>query len=155
MTLAEFQHLIDARGSDLSAWPDELRVAAQHLAAAEPAARARLEAGERLDNLIARGLRAQPAARDAAVGRVLARLPRELPRQRRFALSWPTALLDVDLAPSRLRLATLAGVACLGVILGLFAPDVDARDAHFVVASSAEPDLAAVFEPEPLTGVRP
>src|SRR5262249_25406751 len=75
--------------------------------------------------------------------------------QRRFALSWPTALLDVDLAPSRLRLATLAGVACLGVILGLFAPDVDARDAHFVVASSAEPDLAAVFEPEPLTGVRP
>jgi hypothetical protein len=155
MKLAELQHLIDSRGSDLSAWPDELRGAAERLVAAEPAARARLRQAQRLDDLIGRGMTAPSPSLDAAAARVLARLPRELPRQRRFALSWPMALLDVDLAPSRLRIAALAGVACLGVVLGLFGPDVDARDARFVVAASAEPDLAAVFEPEPLTGVRP
>lgn len=155
MRLTEFQHLIDTRGSDLAAWPDELRVAAQHLLAAEPAAQRCLEAARRLDGLIARGMAAPSGSSDAAVARVLARLPRELPRQRRFALSWPLALLTVDLAPSRLRIAALAGVAGLGVILGLFGPDVDARDGRFVVAASSEPDLAAVFEPEPLTGVRP
>jgi hypothetical protein len=155
MNLAEFQHLTDTRGSDLSAWPDELRVAAERLLAAEPAARARLREAQRLDDFLARGLKPRPASLDAAAARVLARLPRELPRQRRFALSWPMALLDVDLAPSRLRIAALAGVACLGVMLGLFGPDVDARDVRFVVAAaSSELDLA-VFEPEPLTGVRP
>lgn len=155
MKLAEFQDAIDRRGSDLSAWPAEPRVAAERLLAAEPAARARLAAAQRLDHLIARGMTAQPASLDAAAARVLARLPRELPPQRRFAPSWPMALLDVDLAPSRLRIAALAGVACLGVVLGLLGPDVDARDVRFVVAASADPDLAAVFEPEPLTGVRP
>jgi hypothetical protein len=155
MTLAEFQHLIDIRGSDLAAWPDELRVAAERLLAADPTAQASLRQAQRLDGLLARGLKAPPASLDPAVARVLARLPRELPPQRRFVLSWPMALLDVDLAPSRLRIATLAGVACLGVVLGLFGPDVDASDARFVVAASTEPDLAAVFEPEPLTGVRP
>jgi hypothetical protein len=155
MTRAEFQHLIDIRGSDLSGWPDELRVAAERLVAADPAARARLDAARRLDEFIARGMTVEPASLDPAVARVVARLPRELPPQRRFALSWPMALLDVDLAPSRLRIAALAGVACLGVVLGLFGPDVDARDVRFVVAASGEPDLATVFEPEPLTGVRP
>jgi hypothetical protein len=155
MKLAEFQDVLDRRGSDLAAWPDELRVAAERLVAAEPAARARLDAARRLDDFLARGMKVEPASLDRAVARVLARLPRELPRQRRFALSWPMALLDVDLAPSRLRVAALAGVACLGVVLGLFGPDVDAWDVRFVVAASAEPDLAAVFEPEPLTGVGP
>jgi hypothetical protein len=155
MKLAEFQHLIDSRGSDLSAWPDELRIAAERLLAAEPLAQARLREAQRLDDFLARALKVEPASLAPAVARVLARLPRELPRQRRFALSWPMALLDADLAPSRLRIAALAGVACLGVVLGLFGPDVDARDARFVVAASAEPDLSAVFEPEALTGVRP
>jgi hypothetical protein len=155
MKLAEFQDAIDIHGGDLAAWPDELRIAAERLLADQPAARTRLEAARRLDDVIARGMSAQRASLDAAAARVLARLPRELPPQRRFALSWPTALLDVDLAPSRLRIAALAGVACLGVMLGLFGPDVDARDVRFVVATSGEPDLAAVFEPEPLTGVRP
>jgi hypothetical protein len=155
MRLTEFQHLVDTRGSDLTAWPDELRVVAERLLAAEPAAQARLDAARRLDDLIGRTMVASSASSDAAVARVLARLPRDLPRQRRFALSWPLALLTVDLAPARLRIAALAGVAGLGVILGLFGPDVDARDGRFVVAASSEPDLAAVFEPEPLTGVRP
>jgi len=155
MRLTEFQHLVDTRGSDLTAWPDELRVAAECLLAAEPAAQARLDAARRLDDLIGRTMAAPSASSDAAVARVLARLPRELPRQRRFALSWPLALLTADLAPARLRIAARAAVAGLGVILGLFGPDVDARDGRFVVAASSEPGLAAVFEPEPLTGVRP
>ena len=157
MKVAEFQDLLDAHGADLSAWPDELCSAAERLVATEPAARACLLAAQRIDDLIARGMNARSRSVDAAAAaRVLSALARSLPRQRRFALAWPAALLDVDLAPARLRIAALAGIACLGVVLGLFGPDIGAGDTGFTVASaSSETSLAAVFEPEPLTGVRP
>jgi hypothetical protein len=152
MNLAEFQDALDVRGPELATWPDGLRRAAERLVASEPAAQACLVEARRLDALIARGVQAQLPAADQAAVRVLARLPRDLPRQRRFL--WPMALLDVDLAPSRWRLAALAGMASLGVILGLFGPDIDVGDA-VLSGASAEPMLAAMFEPEPLTGVRP
>jgi hypothetical protein len=156
MKLDEFRDRLDALGADLTAWPDAQRVGAEHLLATEPAARGLLSEAQRLDRLIGRGMEAESASQDAAAARVLATLARPLPPQRRGVLSWawPAALLNVDLAPSRLRLAALGGVACLGVALGLFGPDV--TDAALVVASAqTDTNLAAVFEPEPLTGVRP
>ena len=85
---------------------------------------------------------------------MLAVLREPLPRQRRFALSWawPAALLDVDLAPARLRIAALGGVAVLGIVIGLMGPDIgDAGSA----SASAETTIAAVFESEPLSGDLP
>jgi len=159
MTLAEFQDLLDAHGVHLSLWPDELRDRAEQLLANEPAARRRLAEAQRFERLIARQMNVQPRALDASTGRVLRALSGELPRQRgqrRFALSWPSALLAFDLAPARLRIAALAGVAALGVALGLLGPDFGSGDSRLSVALAAsEVDLAAVFEPEPLTGVRP
>jgi hypothetical protein len=151
MRLDEFRDRLDALGADLSAWPELQRAAAERLIAGDAAARAALREAQHLDRLITRSM---AGSTDASAGRVLARLARPLPPQRRSRLSWawPAALLDVDLAPARLRIAALAGVAALGVVLGLFGPDV--TDASVVVASAGEPDLA-VFEPEPLTGVRP
>ena len=152
MKLDEFRGRLDALGADLSAWPDAQRMAAQRLVADDPAARELLRDAQQLDGLIARSLTG--GSTDGSAARVLAALARPLPPQRRslFSWAWPVALLDVDLAPARLRIAALAGVAVLGVVLGLFGPDV--TDASVVVASASEPDLA-VFEPEPLTGVRP
>jgi hypothetical protein len=151
MNLDEFRDRLDSHGADLSAWPEVERTAAERFVASEPAARAALQGTEQLEHLIARSM---TGSTDAAAGRVLAALAQPLPPQRRSLMSWawPAALLDVDLAPARLRIAALAGVAALGVVLGLFGPDV--TDASVVVASASEPDLA-VFEPEPLTGVRP
>jgi hypothetical protein len=156
MTLAEFRDLVDARGTDIAAWPDQLRIPAERLLAGEPAAQAWLRQARRLDGLIARGVQASSAPADAAAARVLNRMARQLPPQRRFAVAWPAALLEFDLAPARLRIAALVAVACLGVAIGLFAPDLGAGEGTFVIASaSSDSSLAAVFEPEPLTGVRP
>jgi hypothetical protein len=152
MNITEFQDRLDVYGADLAAWPDELRRPAELLMAADPAARGCLDEARRLDALFARGRDA--AANDASANRVLAALRGPLPRQRRFALSWawPAALLDVDLAPARLRIAALAGVAVLGIVIGLMGPDIgDAGSA----SASAETTIAAVFESEPLSGDLP
>jgi|SRR5262245_39282865 len=156
MTLAEFERHLDVHGTRLSVWPDDARTAAAELLAIDPAARGLLQETQRLDRLIVRSM-SSPKAVDAAATRVLARLGRELPPQRRAWLSWPYALLDVDLAPSRLRIAALAGMAALGLVLGLFGPDLVARDSRAAAGAAGLTDinLAAVFEPEPLTGVTP
>ena len=155
MKLVEFQHLLDAHGAHLSAWPDELRAAAEHLVATEPAAQTCLQEALRIDRLIVRGISTKAKPADASAARVLAALGRELPPQRRSVLSWPAALLAFDFAPARLRIAALGAVACLGMMLGLFGPDI-AGDARFAVAlASPETNLAVMFEPEPLTGVTP
>jgi hypothetical protein len=117
----------------------------------------------RLDELIARELRAMPQAKDDALaGRILAALEAQpLPRQRRSLLShwWPAALLDVDLAPAWPRVAALACAGMVGVALGLFGADIGAFEQNGAAAASAataETDVAAlVFDPEPVTGVRP
>lgn len=155
MTLAEFQDLLDAHGVHLSSWPDELRTRAEMFLRAEPAARQRLGEAQRFERLIARGMSMSGRALDASAGRVLRTLAGELPRQRRFALSWPAALLSFDLAPARLRIAALAGIAALGVGLGLLGPDFGADTRAGVALAAADLDLAGVFEPEALTGVRP
>ena len=156
MTLAEFQDVLDARGGDMSLWPAELRQAAERLVAADPQAEACLRQARRLDDLVRHGVRARAALPDAAAARVVGRLTRDLPRQRRFALPWPALLLEVDLAPARLRIAALSAVACLGIALGLFGPDLDAAGGSAGVgAAPSDSILAALLEPEPMTGVRP
>jgi hypothetical protein len=156
MNLAEFLDLLDARGGDLSAWPDADRVRGEHLLAANPQARAALAKARSLEDLIARTIKAEGMAVDAAVVRIRQAFARELPPQRRYRLAWPAALLGVDLAPARLRIAVLLVGACLGLALGLFGPDLGSSDAGTVIAStSAETSVAAMFEPEPLTGARP
>jgi hypothetical protein len=117
----------------------------------------------RLDELIARELRAMPqqAKDDALAARILAALDAQpLPRQRRSLLSrwWPAALLDVDLTPAWPRVAALACAGMVGVALGLFGGDIGAFEQSGAAAASAavETDVAAlVFDPEPVTGVRP
>jgi len=159
MTLAEFQDLLAAHGAHLSTWPEELRDRAEHLLASEQAARLCLAEAQRFERLLARHMSVPVKVLDAPSGRVLRALAGPLPRQRgwrRFPLSWPTALLDFDLAPARLRIAALAGIAALGVALGLLGPDVGTGDSRLGVAlAAADVDLATVFDPEPLTGVRP
>jgi hypothetical protein len=155
MNRTEFQHLLDAYGAHLSAWPDEERRAAEKLLATDAIARAHWDEAQSLDRLIVRVMSEQTSV-DAAAGRVLAKLAHDLPPQRRPLLSWPRALLAVDLSPSRLRIATLAAMACLGLILGLFGPDIGTADPRFALTlTPSDINLAAMFEPEPLTGVTP
>jgi hypothetical protein len=155
MNIAEFQDRLDAHGGDLAGWPEEARRAAERLVASDAAARSALDQARRLDDLLAGAAERHAAADQAAAARVLAALPAPLPRQRRHALSWawPAALLEADLGPARWRLAALAGVAGLGVVLGLFGPDFG--DGGIAATASPETTLAALFEAEPLTGVRP
>jgi hypothetical protein len=158
MKLAEFQDRLDSDGSDLALWAQPHRRAAEHLLASDVAARALLVEAQRLDSLIARALRQGATATEASADRVVVALRRPLPPQRRSLLArlWPSALLDFDLAPARWRIAALVGVACLGVVLGLWGPDIGAADGGFAVASaSSDVTLAGMSEPEPLTGARP
>src|SRR5262245_30839954 len=135
MRIAEFQHLLDARGANLSAWPDGSRIAAERLVATDPAARAALAEARQFEDSIGHAMQAPSTSVDAAAARVLAALARDLPPQRRFALAWPAALLGVDLAPARLRLAALAAVALMGVVWGLVGPDLAAGDAVIVASA--------------------
>ena len=56
MTLARFQHALDAYGADLSRWPQSQRIAAERLMAFDPAAAAAFAQARALDALIARGM---------------------------------------------------------------------------------------------------
>jgi anti-sigma factor RsiW len=141
MNVDELRDRLDHLGAEISAWPDQDRAAAEHLLASDPAARACLGAAQRVDDLISRAMRPGASTISEAADRVLRALPQPLPRQRHFPLwwAWPAALV---------------GVAALGIMLGLLGPDLAGGDAGFAVAS-ASADLAGVFDPEPLTGVRP
>ena len=109
-----------------------------------------------LDDVLARAL-AGDAAEDAAAARVLAALAKPLPRQKfRLWTGLPGVLLDWQFAPSWPRMAALAGCAALGFALGITAIDgrLGGAGAPFAVAAATD-FSAAVFEPEPLTGLRP
>jgi hypothetical protein len=99
---------------------------------------------------------ATPQADEAAVGRVLERLSRPLPRQKIAFWRLPTVLLDWQFAPAWPRVAALACCAALGFVIGLAGVDrhFDVTDATFAVASRAGIG-SVVFEPEALTGARP
>ena len=91
-------------------------------------------------------------ARDTEDGlRVIAKLTGPLPQQKRPTL-WPQLLLDRQFTPAWPRMAALAGCAALGFVVG--SATINRVIAHD--AFGARSDVTQfVFEPEPLTGLRP
>jgi hypothetical protein len=107
------------------------------------------------DDRIENALRAhftRDASDDAGTARVMSKLGGALPPQKRsWFRSLPQLLLDWQFAPAWPRMAALAGCAALGFIVGSASID---RIGGF--APGARTDVAQlVFEPEPLTGLRP
>ena len=155
MNIAEFQDRLDVYGADLAAWPDELAAPGRiaHRGRSGGTRLPRRGAPARCADC-ARRARCwrRPTHRPTACLRALAR---PLPRQRRFALSWawPAALLDVDLAPARLR--DRGARRRRRARRRHRADGTGHRRCRRSASASAETTIAAVFEPEPLTGVLP
>ncbi len=146
------QTFLDRHGADAARWPEHERAAAEHLIASDAEAQAIYEEARRLDAALLRHSQAIRAD-DAAIGRIQARLSGALPRQKQPFWRLPAVLLDWQFAPAWPRMAALACCAVLGFAIGI--SGIDRRiDGQAVSASNI--DLSAtVFEPEPLTGVRP
>jgi hypothetical protein len=100
---------------------------------------------DRIDDVLARHYARKDATDEAAL-RVLARL-HTLPAQKEQRWRLPGVLLDWQFAPAWPRIAALACCALIGFAVGAVGVD------RFVQPQTQ--DLAAVFEPEPLTGLRP
>ncbi len=96
-----------------------------------------------------------PAADDAAVARVLARLAGPLPRQKRPFWRLPTVLLDWQFAPAWPRLAALGVCAALGFFIGI--AGIDRPIGGFTLSNSTTGAGfgAVLFEPEAVTGAQP
>lgn len=96
-----------------------------------------------------------PAADDAAVARVLARLAGPLPRQKRPFWRLPTVLLDWQFAPAWPRLAALGACAALGFFIGI--AGIDRPIGGFTLSNSTTGAGfgAVLFEPEAVTGAQP
>jgi hypothetical protein len=160
MTLGRFLRDLDAHGADLSRWPTDARIAAERLLATNAQARAAHAAALKLDELVFRHLQ-QTANTEASAGRVLARLGRQLPRQRSSLIPswWPAALLELDFTPAWSRCAALAAVAMLGFMVGLSDVGSALTPAPYPGRSpsvSSDSDLSTiVFETDPLSSLRP
>ena len=102
---------------------------------------------DRLDELLTQHYARRDASEDMAE-RVLARLGTLPPQKRLFWARLPNILLDWQFRPAWPRMAALAGCALIGFALGEAGLD---RLMH----SPAQDFAAVVFEPEPLTGLRP
>jgi len=108
---------------------------------------------DKLDDLLKISL-AAPADENEAARRVMDALAKPLPRQSGALWQLPAALLDWQFAPAWPRVAMLAACALIGFVVGMGNLDYfDGTPSSFTSASAS--DLAALFEPEPLTGVRP
>ena len=102
---------------------------------------------DRIDDMLTRHY-ARGEATDESAARVMARLE-SLPPQKRSLLSrLPGILLDWQFAPAWPRMAALACCALLGFAIGAMRFD-------HVLRPPSRDLAAAVFEPEPLTGLRP
>ncbi len=132
MNRDRLQDLLDIRGSNLAAWPDADRIAAERLIASDPGAAAVFADARRLDGLIHRSLAAAPESeRDAAASRILAGLPGKLPHQERRSDAraleprairntpkpWTFFPAQGALLP---RVAALGFAAAFGIAVGLF-----------------------------------
>jgi hypothetical protein len=108
-----------------------------------------------IDDLLSRHFATQPGD-EVAAARVMARIAGPLARQKIAVWkSLPNILLDWQFAPAWSRVAMLAACAALGFFVGLSGLDarIDDASAQYSVAPSG--DLATLFEPDPLIGVRP
>ena len=147
MTNEQFQVFLDRHGSDPANWPVAERAAAERIVAHDAEARARLRGAQRLDAALARY--AQNAATDdAAVGRVLTRLARPLPRQKVPFWRLPAVLLDWQFSPAWPRMAALGACAVVGFFVGITGVDrqIDGYD------TASPPNISAMFDSEPLSG---
>ena len=106
---------------------------------------------QRIDDLLKRHF-AHGVDDDASADRVMAKLGGTLPPQKPATRwSWPQLLLDWQFAPAWPRMVALAGCAALGFIAGSAGTEHLGRHATGVRSDIAQ----LVFEPEPLTGLRP
>jgi hypothetical protein len=165
MTLERFRKLLDAWGGALSSWPEGERLAARRLLADDPRACAALEAAQKLDGLIRRGVAAGSAddsATSEAVQRVLTRLSAAaLPEQVNGAasarpawasdmISWPRTSWP---RTSWTRLAALACAAALGIAIGILAPMSPPHEPERHAASKDSDPGSFVFGGEQDVGV--
>lgn len=67
----------------------------------------------------------------------------------------PELLLDWQFAPAWPRVAALACCAALGLMIGFSGIDRSIDGLSTAEAATAPSFASAVFEPEPLTGIRP
>jgi hypothetical protein len=121
VTLAEFQHLLDAYGADTQRWPEAQRQAARNLIAQDDSARAAHAAAARLDGLLDRF--DPPVAADSAA-RVAARL-RLLPPQPAFGLGWAAALAELWWELRAVpRIPAIVAAVLLGFVVGVASLDM-------------------------------
>ena len=101
---------------------------------------------DRIDDMLIRHL-ARSGDDAGAAERVLARIGTLPPQKHPLWRRLPGILLDWQFAPAWPRMAALACCAAVGFAVGAAGLD------RFVRPQTQ--DFAAVFEPEPLTGLRP
>ncbi len=158
MILDRFQDLLDSRGSDLAAWPDADRIAAERLMASDPAAAKAFEAARNLDRLIGRSLGggAVEADHEAVAARILAGLPKKLPAQvdggfkrpvqaapRKNRAAWTFVPTQGAVLP---RVAALSFAAALGIVLGLFwAQKTVLDDRQTTTTEEASADVTSII----------
>lgn len=114
---------------------------------------------EQFENLLKTALKRHPQAPpadEAAVGRVLMRLSRPLPRQKRLYWRLPGVLLDWQFAPAWPRMAALACCAVLGFFVGIAGFDRQLDGPGAPPASVGGGGIGSLtFEPDAFTGGRP
>lgn len=102
---------------------------------------------DRLDERLTQHYARSDAIDDTAA-RVLSRLDTLPPQRHPFWMQLPNILLDWQFRPAWPRMAALAGCALIGFALGEAGLDR-------LMRPPAQDFAAVVFEPEPLTGLRP
>ena len=102
---------------------------------------------DRLDELLTQHY-ARRNEGDEVADRVLARLNTLPPQKQPLWARLPNILLDWQFRPAWPRMAALAGCALIGFALGEAGLDR-------LMPPPAQDFAAVVFEPEPLTGMRP
>ncbi|GGF61067.1 hypothetical protein GCM10007301_21070 [Azorhizobium oxalatiphilum] len=158
LSLSHLEDALALHGPDLAAWPEDLRMGAQALMAADPAARALHGQAMELERLLTTALDGQPTAEDEAIARRVATRLRAapLPTQprpwRERAENWLAAL---GLRPAWPGVAALAGMAMLGFLLGGHLVEMGGVYG-FSLSSPAPTRLAdadvsgIMFDPDPL-----
>jgi hypothetical protein len=143
MTRQQFERLLETYGADTARWPTGPRAAARALLARDPAARAALEAAQRLDALLDRY--AAPAAPGSAE-RIVASL-RELPPQQAdlpATAGWGAVLAELwwELR-SVPRVASIVVAVLCGLVAGF-------SSLGLTPVAPSKVDLSAfLFEPTP------
>ena len=166
MTHERFQDLLDSRGSDLAAWPDADRIAAERLIASDPGAAKAFEEARKLDRLIQRSLGGEASEGDheAVASRILAGLPKRLPAQIDQGFRLPAQAAIVRKKPKFWaffptqgallpRVAALSFAAALGIALGLFWAQKIMVDDRQVITASDTDVTGVIFQTDTAIGI--